>query len=514
MFTNEDADLSLLAQTTLQSGEVDELLREAMRAWETLQRGALLVRDPARYLATDIDLAGADRRLRESLQQIGPRLFVSMLAARDLPAAPLAPAPVEPPAPEPPAPEAPAPLDALEPWPEPVTVVEPPRPAPALIQVQRPTVAVTEDFKAKLQAKLSGAAPREEAVVVAPAYDHDKLLRELRYRARNLVALLSQDDHEHLAGVLLGDASVQTLKAFWSLDDQLLVHYLTLVSAVARHLKANAVVSDITPVFSAVNHFSQTRRPGSVNGIARDSAPRTISWAHDAAWALTALERDLAAELQSDNDGADDLDPGTAQRRVEALLDEVESAEDLQRGLLGLLAQGLKADTRINRLLIPHLEALQHPELSALRKKVRDQQKEDAREDADESHDDHASAPDASWPYWELVRGRRALIVGSAGKGTQLEAIQRAFQLSEVSWIPACGEVRRVQAAADNIQPGDDCLYFIMHRYVTHKATDHFWAHRDHALLFGVNHGFSVMAVRGAIERFGERYLARLRQAR
>jgi hypothetical protein len=100
------------------------------------------------------------------------------------------------------------------------------------------------------------------------------------------------------------------------------------------------------------------------------------------------------------------------------------------------------------------------------------------------------------------------MVIGSLGKKFQLEAIEQVFGFAKVDWVGGKEGIRRIQAMSSN-HFKEDCVYLVMHRYISHSASDPIWAKRDEALVIGVDHGFSVGAVRLGFEKHGQRWLDR-----
>jgi hypothetical protein len=147
--------------------------------------------------------------------------------------------------------------------------------------------------------------------------------------------------------------------------------------------------------------------------------------------------------------------------------------------------------------------------LSPLRDKIRKQRRDDEEE---AEGDQGAPSLPNDWPYWRLVRGRVAVMLGSEGKAPQLDAIQRAFGFERIEHIAARRGERKAQALAASIKEGDPRVFLTMYRYMSHSTSERIWERKDSAFIYGVEAGFGVGAVRRAIEKHGPAYLKRLEE--
>jgi hypothetical protein len=492
-------DFSTQCRRAGQHPQVQAWLLEALEARARLLEMARLLDQPTRFAEAPLDWATWDGALRRALSSLGAAMLESVLAvqseaeAKDANEAPdeVTDA-VTGEAPDEATDEGRGAADMSEPLTlvEPAAVISPPTPPP---------VSLTRTVLQSLQQSLSDKGLRE----VAPAargFDPNERLRQMRYSLERAMEFARARDAEHLWAVLRAETSAVGLEDLTQLDAEVVHAFLEAVAALlceAEALRAHPEVVKIRPRMVALVNRCALQH---VHGLARKHSPRFGAWLEDA---RRAQERFMGYVSGSCGPR---LDPGTAQREVEQLVGAAVSAAALCQGLERLLQHGLKPDTKILRLLDARAEELQHGEL---RRRVLEQRKFDEEEEAGEG--EHASTPPAEWGFWALVSGRRAVMVGSAGKKHQLESIQRSFRFASLEHVAIEEGLRRVQALTACEEPGQERLFLVMHRYISHSGADPIWERRDDAVVIGVDRGFSVGAVRAGIEKDGRAWLERIK---
>lgn len=536
----EEGQVESLALRMAQDAQVQRLLLEALEAWERLQGLAALLREPAEYIRREAPWIRWDLCLRRCVRELGPALFEAALKTRQGQAAPVAPSP----APLPPVEEAPGEAPRLEPgasgagpaslvWeeeeapgeapPGPVSeenvreakllVLEhreevPSRREPATL-VDAPPVPITHDIVARLQEQMSERTLEAKASAlfqkVGEVIDYDAWAAAVLQRGHNMASVADGHQDQRLMRVLEHNATPTVVQLTLRLSQEVALHFFHMLVAYARGLQRRSGDKRLRSLFGKLRSY--LKEVVFVYGMANKHQPQSGSWEQDAAkhWAALREQLDAGAALP---DPPESLDAGSAQREVEALLEGAPGDEALRRGLRKLLCQGMRPDdTRVCRLLAEHQAALTGGPLKKLRKAIGKQLEADEREE-EQAQRAHSATPPEGWPFWGLTQGKKAVMIGSQGKKYQLEAVRRAFGFSQLDQVGISEGVRRIQAMTST-HFKEDCVYLVMHRYVSHSASGPIWAKRDEAVVIGVDHGFSVGAVRLGIEKDGQRWLDR-----
>lgn len=516
-----------LVSLLVQDPQVNLLLSEALEAWEKLQEMASLLQSPSIYIDQEVPWTQWDLCLRRHVRALGPALFEAAVQLRSPSpqAAPIAaPQEMEPIAPILPQPVEISAKDAardfeavaqeeevadeaevewISPLDEEHSVELPSLFEPTTV-VETPSVPITQDIVAQLQKSFSSRDLR--ASMEAQKEVAQGACSEVLQRARNMNMTADGHQDDRLMMVLEHNASQSVVKMTQDVPHAAQVYFFHMLVAHARYLQDRRPNPRFRVMFGKLREY--LKKVEFIHGMAMSHKPQRKSWKHDAEHYWAELRREL--EVGPSNQAAPGragMDPGTAQREVEALLERAEDSKEICAGLHALLEQGMKPDTRICRLLAEHLDSLSGRVFKPLRKAIRKQLQADDEEE-EVNHRTHSAAPSADWPFWMLTRGKKAMVIGSLGKKYQLESIQQVFGFSQVDWIGGKEGIRRIQAM-NSSNYKNDYIYLVMHRYVSHCAADPIWAKRDDAVVIGVSHGFSVGAVRLGFEKDGQCWLDR-----
>lgn len=274
-----------------------------------------------------------------------------------------------------------------------------------------------------------------------------------------------------------------------------------LVTARARHLQDEReldlsnpdVRADLDGIFSTLTSFSKREQPGFVFGLMRSHSPVADSWWSDARrWWRTLA--DLAPDVPS-------LNP---ERALDAFQEAVSSggdAEAREARLLEVLEAGVTAeDPRLVTLVMDQGDILaRRARFKRLRKAVRDALEADMASEQDL----RTPGPDEDWPHWELVRGKRAAIIGGDSREHARVRIQDAFELSDTDWITT-DHSRNLQTLRDAVEGGRYDLVIVLRRFIGHdvdrivlpacKSAEVPWV--------SVDRGYGITQVQQAFERF------------
>lgn len=525
------APLETLALASLREDpEVRALLQDGYDAYLNLQSAASLARTPERFLDQTFAWDDWDHTLRACVRRLGPALLRACIerAASANAAQPAEPAPIQPQAAPSVAPQEPqaAQAEAAPAPTKPATLSEPAPSAEAA-----PRFWIVSGTEAAPAAPQVGAEPRAASVKVTP-----QAIQSLKdkFRSGSLAGVPSEPQEKSAARravreaqALLDKPNPQTmlvvLERWCDMDElrgtalwgQEQMHaWLEALAAMTQFVRAEEPeLAKGVKVWANLNSIQQKHRVPYLHGLSKKHAPRFGGWLDDAQERLEDL-RVLVGGVALEGPRAE-MGASEAQREVEALLerwkeskgDPSRPAVDLSREMVALLGRGLKPNACILRWLSAWEDELVGSELSSLRVKIRKQRKND--EEEEEQIVDHIPS---EWPYWCLVRGRVAVVIGSDGKATHINAIQRAFEFKVVEHVPARDGERQAQALASSIRDEDPRVFLMMHRHMSHKLSDRIWENRGRACIYGVETGFGVTAVRLAIEKHGPAYLKRLEE--
>jgi hypothetical protein len=259
--------------------------------------------------------------------------------------------------------------------------------------------------------------------------------------------------------------------------------------------------------FGTLSAYVKRTRPGYVYGLARWHQPNRDSWEADA----EAMFERMAAMLPS----APEVEPNH-QRQLEAIEGLVREigiapaearsavAAQIRREVLAAFAMGIQArNPRLVRAVASVAEIFDAPEFRALRRALRDEA-DASREEADSDGGAEEPPLPADWPWWGFTRGRRALIVGGDPREPSRVRLERAFGFTELEWVGAEFKRNNLLGVRDRVRAGRTDLVILLTRFTGHDADQIVIpACREMGVGFVcVPHGYGVVRVRQAIERF------------
>jgi hypothetical protein len=258
--------------------------------------------------------------------------------------------------------------------------------------------------------------------------------------------------------------------------------------------------------FGTLSAYVKRARPGYVYGLARWHQPNRESWDADA----EAMFERLAAMLPS----AAEAEPNHQRQldAIEAVVREIgiapaearsAVAAQIRREVLAALAMGLQArNPRLVRIVAPVAEIFDAPEFRALRRAIRDEL--DASRDEETSVEVEEAPLPPDWAWWGYTRGRRALLVGGDPREPNRVRLERAFAFAELEWVGAEFKRNNLHGVRDRVRAGRTDLVILLTRFTGHDADQIVIpACREMGVGFVcVPHGYGVVRVRHAIERF------------
>lgn len=269
------------------------------------------------------------------------------------------------------------------------------------------------------------------------------------------------------------------------------------IVARARHIQDEldpelldpARTPDLDRVFSQLTAFSKREQPGFVFGLMRAHTPQHGSWDADARAWWTRLERELGPAANPER-ALDAVAEATALGDDEAIAAAVGAALD---------AGVDPDDARLVGYTEDHIEALRHSaRFKKLRRAIR------ASLNTAEAPSPSAPAgPPADWPFWEVVRGKRAAVIGGDLREDARARIKEAFGFSMLDWVTT-DHARHIQILASAIQGGTIEFVILLRRFIGHdvdrivipacRAADVPWV--------SVERGYGVNQITLAIERY------------
>lgn len=505
MTSSLQAPLETLALASLREDpELRALLQDGYDAYLKLQSAASLARTPERFLDHTFAWDDWDHTLRACVRRLGPALLRACIERAPIQgqAAPS----VLPQVPQtaPPSfaqpPEATPDVAATS---EPAPSAEPVREG---AQEERKPVTVSDSYLRALQKNLKQGGIKEE-------YVEPQERAAVRRQVREAFALLDKPTPSLVAQRLDRWCSRDELQGvtFWGKKE---MHaWLSALAALTQYVRHDASGRGWgNKAWSNLDALRKQSKLDYIHGLAARHEPKRGGWLQDARWWLEQLDGWTRVGVEP---AEVEMGASEAQREVEGLLERWEESKDdpsrpavdLSREMEALLARGLRPNPCILRRLSAWESDLVGSELSPLRDKIRKQRKDDEAEE-----EQSVGRLPSDWPYWPLVRGRVAVMLGSEGKATQLEAIQEAFEFERIEHIAARRGERKAQALAASIKKDDPRVFLMMYRYMSHNTSERIWECKDHAFLYGVEAGFGVGAVLRAIEKHGPGYLKRLEE--
>lgn len=262
---------------------------------------------------------------------------------------------------------------------------------------------------------------------------------------------------------------------------------------------------ELDGVFSRLTAWQREVQPGFVHGLGRHHLPRGANWREDA---LVQAQRIATV--------ADEHYPPAGRNRERALtqLGVVQTQEGIDdSALLEALSVAVESgvaqdDPRLVRMMRPRLELLgRHAKFKVLRKAIRSDI--EAETSVDTVVEPTHSLP-ADWPWWHLVRGRRAAMVGGDPREEPRSRIENHFGLASLDWRDL-DQVRHLESLASRIRSGGIDLVILLQSLLSHDASDSIVeaCQTANVPFVAVERGYGVERIRMAIER----HLARMRAA-
>jgi hypothetical protein len=109
---------------------------------------------------------------------------------------------------------------------------------------------------------------------------------------------------------------------------------------------------------------------------------------------------------------------------------------------------------------------------------------------------------DPAWPLFEIVRGRKAVVLGGDPREPNRERLERAFELASLEW-PAIEGPRKVEAAVERIKKGAYGIVLVLQPFVLHKQSiPIIEAAKDAGVPWALVEGYGIAAVKHGLERF------------
>ena len=220
-------------------------------------------------------------------------------------------------------------------------------------------------------------------------------------------------------------------------------------------------------MFSKMTQFSESQRPGFVQGLSRHHRPDGRSWLDDANVWWTRLNNDLS---RGDTDPAKETNPERTLANLDAILDEDPSDKEICQAAVVCLNAGVSPDDkRLVKMLVPHLASLTSARaLKRTRKAIRVAVEE---EEAEEESSDTANPIPKDWPFFKTTRGKTALIVGGDKRDKTVRRMKEAFEFGEVAWDSGWS-TRRISALAKQVKSGNVDLVIFLARFLSHSSWD------------------------------------------
>ena len=287
----------------------------------------------------------------------------------------------------------------------------------------------------------------------------------------------------------------------------------TLVGLLAARLRAlqeqPGLLGDrrVDFAFGSLSAYVKRARPGFVYGLARFHQPNRESWEADG----EALYERLAAMVPAPSDTEPNLNrkldvlDGLV-RELAICPSEARSAvgAQLRREVLAAFAMGLPArHPRLVHTLAPVADTFEGSEFRSLRRAIRDEVDASRAEEAEDAGTEEQAIP-ADWAWWGFTKGKRALLVGGDPREPNRLRLEAAFGFSELEWVGAEYKRNNLHGVRDRVRSGRTDLVILLTRFTGHDADQIIIpACREMNIGFVcVQHGYGVVRVRQAIERF------------
>jgi hypothetical protein len=334
------------------------------------------------------------------------------------------------------------------------------------------------------------AQPEDLPAILASLEEHPKEMDT----AESLTAELVR-----LTGAINSSMTALWLRQPKELQQALVGHVTARARQVQDRLRQGAPdeprVPDLDRVFSAMTAFSKKEQPGFVFGLMRTHTPVHGSWDADArAWWVRLVQH---------TDRPASSNPEKSLTELERRITESEGDDAVIEQTLETLEAGVEPDDRrLLSLISPHLDLLKkHARFKKLRKAIREAADQDAEFEAELAEPAPSIAED--WPFWHLVRGKRATIIGGDLREDARKRIKDAFGFTDLDWVTT-DHARNVQVLASAVEGGSIEFVILLRRFIGHdvdrivipacKTADVPWV--------SVDRGYGVTQIAQSIERF------------
>lgn len=328
------------------------------------------------------------------------------------------------------------------------------------------------------------------------------------------------DDLEHMLATV-GDPGMvvsveqyqETLDGLWQATNMLprysrfpnyiLKPLMGYLSSKARHLQDEVrrehrddlmETTMLLRCFGRMTEFSTIRNPGLVPGLNRARGPHRNNWVED----QTKWWNKLAHHLGY-----------TTSRTKREVFEALEgmlayddwSVDQLDKQLGRVRCAGWGSnDKALVDMLMPHYDAIPS-KYKTLRSAVRDALVGNDGVDPTPSQHDR-EVPD-DWPLWDMVAGKRAIIVGGSPRQQRVAKIKAAFKLGDLEWVESRNQ-RKMESTAQTIISGNVDIVLFLRRFTSHTNQNllHPVCKEAGSWFVLVDTGYGVNQIRMALERY------------
>lgn len=294
-----------------------------------------------------------------------------------------------------------------------------------------------------------------------------------------------QDLNDYNTAVSVLDRYSQNMVQFEDLPDRnIRKAVLGLMSSQSRHLQDETgprlnhpfMSNVLDRVFRSLTRYSKKYRPGFVFGLSRNHEPEFGSdWVEEQEYWAGVL-RDFVdpnkSATRTSGESVQKLNPEKSLNRLrKAVSVNNPDRKKVCAAAVECLDAGVSTtDPRILKDLYPHLRLLtREKRLKGLRKSIRDYKKE-LEAEGQEAENDNSQVPE-DWPYWELTRGKRLLVLGGDKRETAQERLQSAFDFESADWESGLNH-NRIKSAARKIEHGFYDVVILLARFAGHDIDD------------------------------------------
>lgn len=225
-------------------------------------------------------------------------------------------------------------------------------------------------------------------------------------------------------------------------------------------------------IFSQFTAYSRDTKPGFVFGLSRGHQPEEPTWLQEALTWWKHLHNRIDPKPETGEPKVEVVNPEKALHHLDGLAGEDGGdRQELCKAVITVLDAGVSPDdTRLVKILLPHLGYLsKEPRLRSVRKALREYKKELSKE-AQEAEADAAVLPE-DWPFWEYTRGKNAVLVGGDKRDRTVKRFQEVFGFADIEWESGW-EIRRLDALAHRVEQGNVDIVILLARFLSHTAWD------------------------------------------